>query len=162
MEEILKKQREYFLSGATLPYSVRRDTLRKMYEAIKSHEKELQEALKEDLGKSPTESYMCEIGLALSDITYTLRHLKRWMRPEHRCTPLQNFPARSRILKEPYGVALIMSPWNYPLLLSISPIVAAIAAGNVVIAKPSNKTPHVGAFLKSLFESIFDIFEHLI
>lgn len=86
MEEVLKKQREYFLSGATLPYSTRRDALRKLYEAIKSHEKELQEALKEDLGKSPTESYMCEIGLALSDITYTQRHLKRWMRPEHRCT----------------------------------------------------------------------------
>ena len=155
MEEVLKKQREYFLSGATLPYSTRRDALRKLYEAIKSHEKELQEALKEDLGKSPTESYMCETGLALSDITYTLRHLKRWMRPEHRCTPLQNFPARSRILKEPYGVALTMSPWNYPFLLLVSPLTGALAAGNCCVLKPSELAPATAGVITKMIEETF-------
>lgn len=155
MEEILRKQREYFLSGATLPIDARRDALKKLYEAIEKNVEELQNALKEDLDKSATESYMCEIGLSLSDITYTLRHLKGWMRPERHHTSLHNFPARSRVLKEPYGMALIMSPWNYPFLLLISPLIGALAAGNCCVLKPSELAPATAKAITRMIEDAF-------
>lgn len=155
MEEILRKQREYFLSGATLPIDARRDALKKLYEAIEKNVEELQNALKEDLDKSATESYMCEIGLSLSDITYTLRHLKGWMRPERHHTSLHNFPARSRVLKEPYGVALIMSPWNYPFLLLVSPLIGALAAGNCCVLKPSELAPATAKAITRMIEDAF-------
>jgi len=155
MKEILDRQRSFFQSGATLPHKKRIETLNNLYQGIKKHEQELLMALKTDLGKSAMEAYMCEVGLALSDIGNVCRHLKRWMRPQRRRTPLSNFPAQSQIVSDPYGVTLIMAPWNYPFLLTISPLVGALAAGNCCVLKPSELSPATTEVLTCLIQETF-------
>lgn len=155
MKEILDHQRTYFLSGATLPYQKRAEALERLYRSIEKHEQALLLALKSDLGKSSTEAYMCEVGLALSDISNTRRHLKQWMKPQRRRTPIVNFPARSQVVSDPYGVALVIAPWNYPLLLTVSPLAGAIAAGNCCIAKPSELSPATAEVLAELIQEVF-------
>lgn len=155
LRSIVERQRSYFGTGVTLPISVRKKYLRRLYEAIKRNEGLLSEALRLDLGKSATEAYMCEIGLTLSEISYIYRRLSRWSRPEYRPTPLNNFPAVSRIVQEPYGVVLVMSPWNYPVLLSLEPLVGAIAAGNCVVVKPSAYSPHTSEVLAHILREVF-------
>ena len=155
MEKILQTQREYFQTGATRPASARREALDRLRRGIKQHEQALLEALKEDLGKSATEAYMTEIGLALSEIRYVERHLKRWMRPQRKASPLTNFPARSKVTCEPYGVVLIIAPWNYPFLLLISPLIGALAAGNCCVLKPSELAPATAAAVTRMMEETF-------
>ena len=155
MEDILKSQRDYFQSGSTLSYQARRDALDRLYHAITTHQDQLQEALKTDLGKSAMESYMCEIGLALSEISHLRRHLRQWMRPQRCYSPLANFPARGQVVSEPFGVALIIAPWNYPFLLLISPLAGALAAGNCCILKPSELAP---ATANAITQMIADTF----
>ena len=127
-------------------------TLRK---ALVSRQGEFFDAIWKDFHKSRFEAWTTEFLPAIEEIDYTIAHLKKWMedRPAKRTVILPT--TRSYLRFEPKGRVLIMSPWNYPLLLCVSPIVSAIAAGNVIFAKPSNKTPNVSAFLASLFESIF-------
>ena len=110
MEKILQIQREHFQTGATRPASARREALDSLRRGIKQHEQALLEALKEDLGKSATEAYMTEIGLALSEIRYVKRHLKRWMRPQRKASPLTNCPARSKVTGEPWLAVLLALP----------------------------------------------------
>ncbi|MBR5421496.1 MAG: aldehyde dehydrogenase [Lachnospiraceae bacterium] len=136
-EEILKKQRAFFEEGSTLPLGVRESALKKLYRAIKNNEDRILAALRSDLGKGGMEAFMCEVGLALSEITHMLKNLKRYSATRLAITPITNFHADSLIRLVPKGNVLIMSPWNYPFLLTMSPMIDAIAAGNTVIVKPS-------------------------
>lgn len=155
VEDILQKQRDFFKAGYTLNVNGRRAVLQILANTIKEMEGEILEALKADLGKSDTESYMCEIGLALSEIRDTRKHLRRWARTRFAPTPLAQFPSRSRIIPEPYGNVLIMAPWNYPFLLCISPLVSALAAGNTAIIKPSAYAPATSAIVKKIIDETF-------
>ena len=141
IETIVQAQREYFATGATLPVTLRKEALIRLQKEIRSREGQLCEAMRQDLNKSRYESYMCEIGLVLDELGHTIRKLEKWAKPKQASTPMAQFAARSYMLKEPYGLALVMAPWNYPFLLSIDPVVGAIAAGNCVILKPSAYAP---------------------
>ena len=141
IDEILEAQRSYFQSGVTRDVSFRIEMLKKLYNAVKKYENEICQALKEDLGKSEYESYMCETGLVLSEISYMIRHVRKYARKHYVYTPLSQFAAVSYKQSVPYGNTLIMSPWNYPLLLTIDPLADAIAAGNTAIVKPSAYSP---------------------
>ncbi len=153
--DIVQAQRTFFRTGETLPIKYRKQALNKFKKAIQAHEKELLEALHTDLGKSEMEAYMCEVGLTISEIDYISARLRRWARNKRVSTPLANFPAKSFTVQEPYGVTLIMSPWNYPVLLTLEPLVGAIAAGNCCVLKPSDYSPATSKVIASLIAEIF-------
>lgn len=148
-------QKEYFQSGATLPLEFRLAQLRSLYRGIKRFEPQILEALRRDLGKSAEESYMSEIGMCLTEIRHTARHLREWSRPQRVPTPLMHFPGSSRIVREPRGVCLIIAPWNYPFLLAVGPMISAIAAGNCVTLKPSEYAPATAAVLEKMLDVCF-------
>lgn len=150
--EILKRQKEFFRTGGTLPVRYRLECLKRLRETIVSSESEILGALKEDLGKSATEAYMTEVGMALSELSCAIRNLRKWSRTRRTSTPLAQFPARSFIIPEPYGNVLIMSPWNYPFLLCISPLASALAAGNTAVVKPSAYSPASSAIIRRIVE----------
>jgi aldehyde dehydrogenase (NAD+) len=152
---IVEQQRIYFRSGATLPVNQRIAALKKLRKALIDHEEAIATAIHSDLGKSAEESYMCETGLVISEISYLLRHIHSYTKEKNVLTPLAQFPSRSYRKPMPYGVTLIMSPWNYPLLLTLDPLADAIAAGNTAVIKPSAYSPATSALLKELIESIF-------
>ena len=152
---LVSRQREYFLGGATLEPSERKESLLRLQKAILAREKEIAEALHADMRKSPFESYMSETGMVLDELRYIAKHLEKWAKPKRVPTPLSQFPSRSFICKEPYGVTLVMSPWNYPFLLSLDPLIGSIAAGNCVILKPSAYAPHTSHLLADLISSVF-------
>ena len=156
IEEIVKKEREYFKTGATLSYKFRLNALKKLKEAIIRNEKEIMNALFLDLGKSATESYMCEVGMVLSELKYAIRHLKKWIKRDRVTTPLAQFPSKSFIVKEPLGVVLVMSPWNYPFMLAIDPLIGAIGAGNCVVVKPASYAKNTSLVIKKLLGECFD------
>lgn len=149
-------QKEYFQSGATLPLEFRLAQLRSLYRGIKRFEPQILEALRRDLGKSAEESYMSEIGMCLTEIRHTARHLREWSRPQRVPTPLMHFPGSSRIVREPRGVCLIIAPWNYPFLLAVGPMISAIAAGNCVTLKPSEYAPATAAVLEKMLDVCFE------
>ncbi len=155
IEQIVEKQRHFFASGATLSVEYRIDALKKLKHTIMKNELKIAEALKSDLGKSGFESYMCEIGMTLNELSHMLKHIRSYAREKTVLTPLAQFPSRSYRKPCPYGVTLIMSPWNYPFLLTMDPVAEAIAAGNTVVLKPSNYSPATTAVLKELLESVF-------
>ncbi len=156
IESVLEKQKEYFATGQTLPIKSRKNALKELYNALEKHEKELLSALKSDLGKSNQESYMCEIALIKSEITFMLRHLNYYAK-EHRVhTPLAQTLSRSFTKSVPYGSVLIMSPWNYPVLLSLEPLADALAAGNTAIIKPSAYAPATADVLKKIIAEIYE------
>ncbi len=155
LDDIIKKQRAFFLSGVTLPVAFRIETLKKLYSTIKKYEKEIETALYADLGKSDFESYMCEIGLALSEINYLIKHVKKFAKEKTVKTPLAQFSAKSYKKPSPYGNVLIMSPWNYPFLLTIDPIADAIAAGNTAVVKPSAYSPQTSKVIEKIIEECF-------
>ena len=155
IQAIIEKQRAYFLTGATLTMESRKKVLADLKAAIQKKEKKIAEAIKQDLGKSHEEAYMCEIGLTLSEITYMQKHVKHFAKERRVATPLAQFASRSFVKPMPYGVTLIMSPWNYPFLLTMEPLVDAIAAGNTVVVKPSAYSPATSAVMKELLEEVF-------
>ena len=156
IKDLVTRQRSYFQSGATLPVSARLAALRRLYDAISSHEKEIHEALRKDLGKSGFESYMCETGMVLEEISYMLKHTPRFAREQRVRTPLSQFCSRSYKKPSPYGVTLIMSPWNYPFMLTLSPLADALAAGNTAVVKPSAYSPYTSEVLLSTLTECFD------
>lgn len=156
IKKIVDKQKKFFQSGATLPVKYRIDALKKLKITIKKYEKEIASALHTDLGKSEFESYMCEIGLVLSEITYMIKHTSEFAKEKVVKTPLAQFPSVSYKKPSPYGSALIMSPWNYPFLLAIDPIVDAIAAGNTVVVKPSAYSPATSEIINKILSECFD------
>ena len=137
LQELITRQRKFYASGITKSFKYRQKSLASLKSAILRHEKDLFLALKKDLGKSEAESYMCEIGLTLSELGWMQRHLKALMREKSVSTPLSQFAARSFHSPSPYGTVLIMSPWNYPVLLTLEPLIDALSAGNTAIVKPS-------------------------
>ncbi len=152
---IFQKQQQFYSSGQTLSYSFRKENLIRLKTMILTHQKQLEEALYADLGKSPTEAYMTEIGLVLSEISYQLKHLKRNMKQKRVKTPLSQFPSKSYRLACPYGSVLIICPWNYPLLLSLQPLAGAMASGNTVTLKLSEYSHHTSLLLKQLIKENF-------
>ena len=152
---ILAKQHAFFASGRTIPVSFRQEQLHKLKRSMLAHEKDLNEALQKDLGKSRMESYMCEVGLTLSELTWMQRHLSSLSAEKRVPTPLAQFTARSFRSPSPYGTVLIMSPWNYPVLLTLEPLIDAIAAGNTAIVKPSAYAPSTCEVMKQIIEECY-------
>jgi len=155
IQALLEKQRKFYRSGATVPVDFRIAQLKKLYAAVKNHEDEINNALTEDLGKSSYEGFMCESGLVLTEISYLIRHTKRFARSKTVPTPLAQFASRSFTQAVPYGNTLIISPWNYPFLLSIEPLADAIAAGNTAIVKPSAYSPATSLVVEKLIKECF-------
>ena len=153
---IVAVQRKYFQTGATLPVSFRIDALRRLYDAVSGSEKEIHDALQKDLGKSGFESYMCETGLVLEEISYMLKHVRRFAGEKRVRTPLAQFHSRSYKKPSPYGVTLIMSPWNYPFMLTLSPLVDALAAGNTAVVKPSAYSPNTSEVIRQILTKCFE------
>ncbi|MGN0318512.1 MAG: aldehyde dehydrogenase [Lachnospira sp.] len=153
---LVDRQREYFLTGETLNVKFRLDNLRHLRDVIIKYENEIYEAIKSDLGKSRFESYMCEVGLTLSEITYMLKHTKHFSKEKRVRTPLAQFHSRSFKKPSPYGVTLIMSPWNYPFLLTMEPLVDALAAGNTAVIKPSAYSPATSDVMAKIVKEAFD------
>ena len=153
---IVTAQRKYFQMGATLPVSFRIDALRRLYDAVSGSEKEIHDALRKDLGKSGFESYMCETGLVLEEISYMLKHVRRFAGEKRVRTPLAQFHSRSYKKPSPYGVTLIMSPWNYPFMLTLSPLVDALAAGNTAVVKPSAYSPCTSEVIRQILTKCFE------
>ena len=153
--KVLELQKHYFAEEKTRDINQRIDYLGKLERSIIKHENDIMGALKKDLNKAPFEAYATEIGMVLEEIRFVSKHLKGWARPKQVRTPITNFPAISRIFSEPYGIVLIMSPWNYPFQLAILPLVGAIAAGNCVIVKPSNYSPHTSSVIELILSEVF-------
>ncbi len=156
LQQLIRQQKAYFSSGATLPVEARLEALRALERALTAHEAEIYQALHADLGKSEGESYLCELGMVRSELSFMLRHTKKFARERTVPTPLAQFPARSFVKPSPRGVTLIMSPWNYPLMLTLDPLIDALAAGNTAILKPSAYAPATCAILKTIVEEAFD------
>ncbi len=156
IQDLVAAQRAYFRTCATLDLETRLAALERLRFAIEVHQDSINSALKSDLNKSPFETYMCETGLLLSELSYVSKHLRSWAKDKAVPTPLSQFPARSFCRPEPYGVTLIMAPWNYPLLLALEPAVGAIAAGNCVVLKPSAYAPATSAIVAKLIAEAFE------
>ena len=150
--QLVNKQREYFMTFETKNIQTRIKTIQAIKKWIVQNEDKIIFALKKELNKDATESYMAEIGLVLSELNYQLRHIKNWSKKKKVWTPLAQFYGRSYETYEPYGVTLVMSPWNYPFMLSIEPAIGAIAAGNTVIIKPSAYAPNVSHIIKQMID----------
>lgn len=156
IQALIEKQRLYCLSGETLDVQYRINALKTLKTAILKYEQEIEEALKKDLGKSYFESYMCEVGLSLSEISYMIKHTRSFSKEKRVRTPLAQYVSRSYTKPSPYGVTLIMSPWNYPFMLTIEPLADALAAGNTVILKPSAYSPNTTQIIKKIIDECFD------
>lgn len=156
IRNLICKQKSFFKSGKTIPVDFRTEQLKKLYNAIKKHETEICDAIKEDLGKSDYESFMCEVGLSLTEISYMIRHIRKFTKRKAVCTPISQFASHSYTKPVPYGNVLIMSPWNYPFLLSVEPLANAIAAGNTVIIKPSAYSPATSNVVEKMVSECFD------
>ena len=155
IRQIVKNQRSYFYSGATLDVEFRINALKTLKAAILKYESRINDAIQKDLGKSPFESYMCEAGLVLSEISYMQKHIRSFAREKTVRTPLAQFHSRSFKKPSPYGVTLIMSPWNYPFLLTLDPLVDALAAGNTAVIKPSAYSPNTSEIMHQLISECF-------
>ncbi len=156
LKEVIKKQRSYFDSGRTLDPTFRLKMLTTLQKAITEHETEITDALQRDLNKAPFEAYETEIGIILGELRYIIKNLKSWAKPRQVKTPLTHFKSTSYIVPEPYGVVLIMSPWNYPFQLTVAPLVGAIAAGNCSVVKPSAYSPATSAIIVKIIRKYFD------
>ncbi|WP_066398662.1 aldehyde dehydrogenase [Neobacillus mesonae] len=152
---LIADQKSFFRSDKTKDITFRINALQTLRKAIKNHEAELMQALQADLNKSEFEAYSTEIGFVLEELRYTASHLQSWVRPEKVKTPLTHIGSNSYIYSEPYGVALIISPWNYPFQLAIAPLIGAIAAGNCAVMKPSELTPKTSEVLEKLIRECF-------
>lgn len=155
-QKIIDNQKYLFKTGITKTYKFRLNALKKLKDVIKTLETDISEALFQDLGKSYHESYLTEIGLVYSEISYHIKHLKKHMKPIRKKSVLAVFPAKSYIYPEPLGTVLIMAPWNYPFQLSMSPLVGAIAAGNTAVIKPSELATATETVLKKVIELAFE------
>jgi aldehyde dehydrogenase (NAD+) len=155
IQVIMERQRKFFESGKTRDIPFRLEQLKKLGRAIQRHEKDILGALKSDLNKAPFEAYATEIGMVLEELRFVIRHLPGWATPKKVITPIVNFLSTSRIYSEPYGIVLIMSPWNYPFQLAMEPLIGAIAAGNCAIIKPSNYSSNTSKIIEKIISEAF-------
>ncbi len=156
VEDLLKKQREFFASDKTKDISFRIEMLERLEEEINNRMADLKKALMDDLNKSGPESYMCEIGLTLAELRHMKKHIKSYSKSRRFPTPLAQYISKSFTVQEPYGIVLIMSPWNYPVLLTLEPLIGAIAAGNCCVVKPSAYSPATSRVMKEIIDACFD------
>ncbi|MEN8115776.1 MAG: aldehyde dehydrogenase [Bacteroidota bacterium] len=156
IETILKKQNDYFNSNKTFNVNFRIEHLKKLKQNIKRFEPKIIAALNADLGKSEFEAFSTEIGMVQHELTTHIKNLKKWARPKRVTTPMFAFPSTSRIHKQPYGKILVISPFNYPFMLAMTPVIAAISAGNVVVLKPSEYTLNTASVIEKLVADTFD------
>ncbi|WP_019850085.1 aldehyde dehydrogenase [Desulfitobacterium sp. PCE1] len=154
--QILEKQRLYFAGGETLKRDFRKKQLLVLQKAVQESETAIMTALQKDLNKSSFEGYATEIGIVLEELRFMLKNLDRFTRPRRVRTPLAHFLSTSTVYQEPYGVVLIMSPWNYPFQLTMAPLIGAIAAGNCALVKPSAYSPHTSAVIQKIIGECFD------
>ena len=156
VHEIVVKQRQFFRTGVTLDVNWRMEQLRKLKQAVLDREAQLEAALYEDLGKSPTEAYLCDLGPVIVEVNEILRGLRKWARPERHFSGLMCFPSTSTtVYKMPYGVSLIISPFNFPILLTLGVLAAAISGGNTAVLKTSSKSAASTRALKELVADTF-------
>lgn len=155
ISSIVGRQKEYFLKGHTRSIEIRKNNLKKLYEGIQHFEEEIFQALKLDLNKSVHESFTTEVGYVLKEISFQLKHMSSWSKPKRVRTALTHFGSKGKVVPEPYGVTLIIAPWNYPFQLAIAPLVGALAAGNTIVLKPSELTPSVSKVLKRMLGELF-------
>lgn len=151
----IKEQRTKLKTNFPLSYQERKKRLLSLQKAIKSHEKAIYEALFFDLKKDEWEVYVTELSIVYEELHHALKNLKRWMRPKRIRTPLVQFPAKNYLVHDAYGQVLIMSPWNYPLQLTLVPLIGALAAGNYAVVKPSAYAPKIADVMKQIIESAF-------
>ncbi|MDU9691732.1 aldehyde dehydrogenase [Priestia aryabhattai] len=154
-QELTKKQLSFFNSGKTKDVAFRIETLKKLRELVVRHEEDILKAVKADLNKPEMEAKRAEVGLVLSEIDFAVENLAEWAAPKEVETPSTHAGAKSYIYQDPYGLALVIAPWNYPFQLAVSPVVGAIAAGNCVVLKPSELTPHTSSLLAKMFNENF-------
>lgn len=155
-QEIIARQRHFFESGKTRELSFREEQLAKLKRVLKTNEEAIYEALDKDFRKPAFESYVTEIGMLYSEIDHIRKHLKKWAKPSRVWGSLLNFPSRSYIHPQPYGISLVIGAWNYPLLLSLSPVLGSMAAGNCTVIKPSEIAQHTSRLLHSIISQNFD------
>ena len=153
---LIARQRAFFQTGATAAADFRRGQLEALQDALIRREADLLAALHADLRKNPQEAYAAEIGHVLGEIRHARKNLRSWMKPEHRSAPFFAWPSRAALHRDPYGVALIIGPWNYPLQLLLAPLVGAIAGGNTAVLKPSEFAPHTAAVVAAMIAETFD------
>ncbi|WP_134703566.1 aldehyde dehydrogenase [Ammoniphilus sp. YIM 78166] len=154
-QERIDQQRQFFHSGKTKDLSFRKEALKKLKAMVLNYEPQINEALKQDLNKSEYEAFVTEIGVLIEEINFMLKHLDRWAQPRAVKASFMTIGSKSMIYPEPYGVVLVIAPWNYPYHLAIAPIIGAIAAGNCVMLKPSELTPRTSALLVELIQKVF-------
>ena len=152
---IFKKQKEFFESGKTINVDYRIKNLKKLNDIIKKNEDKILNELKKDLGKSNFEGYVTEVGILYDDINFHIKNVKKWSSEEKRKSPIVYYPSKSYIYKEPYGVTLIIGPFNYPFQLVIAPLIGAISAGNTAIIKPSENSRNIALLLEKLINENF-------
>jgi len=152
---ILQQQRAFFATGCTKDISFRVESLRKLERWVREHREDIFAALKQDLNKPPFETYATEMGVVLDELKFALKHIRSWSKPKRVRTNLKNFPSSGRIYPEPYGVTLVMSPWNYPFNLTLTPVIAAVAAGNCAIVKPSAYSSVTSSLVARLCKEVF-------
>lgn len=155
IEKIVERQREFFRTDKTKDLRFRLEALERLEASIRLHEEEINRALKKDLNKSVLESYMTEVGMTLAELSYVKKHLPLWSMKRYVATPLAQFHASSYTVAEPYGVVLVMAPWNYPFMLSMEPLIGAIAAGNCCVVKPSAYAPAVSSVIQTVVREAF-------
>ena len=155
IEDLVAKQRTFYNAGATRSVEFRLDALKRLKTGLKQFEDNFFQALKADLNKHKMETYMTEIGMVLEELNFHIKHIRRWTRPKRVPTPLAQFHGKSFILPEPYGLVLIIAPWNYPVQLCLTPLIGAISAGNCAIIKPSAYAPAASRAIAELIKSIY-------
>ena len=156
ISEIVAKQREYFRTGETLDVGFRIEMLKKLRESLEFHQKDIEDALHEDLGRTGTEAWLCDILPVILEINESIKGLRKWARPEKHFSGILCFPSIiTRVNKMPYGTVLIISPFNFPIMLSIGVLNAAISAGNTAVIKVSSKAPASAVVIKKIVERAF-------
>lgn len=156
IQKTLENHRKYHAAGQTMDVRFRIKQLNLLHHGIVQYEDKILSALHQDLKKSKYEGYLTELGIVRDEIRHVARQLPKWARPKRVKTPFYHWPAASRIYPEPYGVALIIAPWNYPFQLTLAPLVAAIAAGNCAVLKPSEYSPATSDVIKEMIETYFE------
>ncbi len=156
IKEKFKRGKNFFDSGKTFDYAFRIDSLSRLERAIKEHREAVFTALQNDLNKSSYESFVTEYGMVLGELSLVKKKLKKWMKPKKPMASLLQMPAKTRIYSQPYGLVLIISPWNYPFYLGMIPVISAIAAGNAVILKPSEYSTSTSAVMETILNEVFE------
>lgn len=156
IQKLVKNQKAFFQTGQTKDVAYRRKSLVRFRESIKRHEQEIVQALLDDFKKPAFETVATEISIVIKEVNLAVKKIWKWQLPKKVKASLLNFPSSAKVIYEPYGTALVIAPWNYPFQLAMGPIIGAIAAGNTVVLKPSELTPHTSKIIAKIIQETFD------